>query len=201
MFFGVSATRWSDGCKSGQKDQLCLGEVRGRRTYCVLTHFTCIVKQHIEGDILTMWNLPGLNIALLNPATAFEWCNFFRIPRLVSTVTVYTRSFSFWSIAGIEPTMPTPPLVSAMAVKSMGTNEIRLLGSSEEQMIFLWLITNCKRVCAGHITSESVSPPRFVSSGWAEENKAVVMVFTWVKRPVVKHWHKEEDENLLFWRI
>ncbi len=97
--------------------------------------------------------------------TTLEWCNFFRISWLVSTVAVYTRSFSFWSIASIEPTLPTPPPVSEMAVKSMGTNEIKLLGGSEEQMIFLWLITHCKRIRAGHITSESISLPRRVSSG------------------------------------
>ena len=81
------------------------------------------------------------------------------------SVTVCTRSFSFWSIVRIEPALPTPPPVSEMAVKSMGTNEIKLLGGSEEQMIFLWLITHCKRICARHITSESFSLPWLVSSG------------------------------------
>ena len=104
---------------------------------------------------------------------------FFCIPCSVSTVTVYTRSFSFWSIACIEPTLPRTTPVSEMAVKSMGTNEIKLLGGSEEQMIFLWLITHCKRICAGHIASESISLPRLVPSGWDEENKAAVMVFVW----------------------
>lgn len=107
------------------------------------------------------WEAWRLKEPALNPRP-YEWCNF----SLVSAITMYTRSFSSWSIARIEPPLePAPPPVSEMAVKSMGTNEIKLLGGSEEQMIFLWLITHCKRICAGHITSESISLPRLVSSG------------------------------------
>lgn len=120
-----------------------------------------------EADLLTDGLLVNTaTINLLRPLNdAFPFC----VPCLVTTVTVYTRSFSVWSIVCIELTLttttPPPPPVSEMAVKSMGTNEIKLLGGPEEQMIFLWLITHCKRICAGHITSESVSLPRPVSSG------------------------------------
>lgn len=124
----------------------------------------------------------------LNPRP-YEWSNFSpAVPWSLSAITTYTRSFSYWSIAYIEPPLEPalPPLdllhsprVSEMAIKSMGTNEIKLLCGSEEQMIFLWLITHCKRSCAEHIASESISLPWLVSSGWDSENEMAGMMFVW----------------------
>lgn len=110
------------------------------------------------GSSCALWPYLHLYISPWNPVRPLNDVSPASL-RLVFTASVYTRSFSGWSM--YRAYTPPPPPVSEMAVKSMGTNEIKLLGGSEEQMIFLWLITHCKCVCAGCITSESVSLPRF----------------------------------------